>query len=404
MLSIITGRWAFRALLVYAGAGIGALSVSSCDRVPLLAPFDSTITLSANTAIVQTNGVAEIRATVIESAGTPVHDGTLVTFSTNLGVLSPTEARTVNGVATVQFVANGQSGEAQIRANSGAARPTEGQINGLSLKVGGAAAGRVTLNASPASLSASGGSSTITANVTDAVGNALSGVSVSFSTTDGSLSTTVATSDGSGNARTTLTTTREATVTATVGANMATVVITVVPRPTVTISSSGSPTVGGVATFTISATPAQGGAPLDTVTINFGDGSPIVSLGSGGTGIPAQHVYDDAGPFTVTVTARDTTGQVASASTPIVVIQPVIVGITTSKTPGTTDATFTAVVTPAGTQVATYTWSFGDGTVETVTSNPITHHYVANATYTVRLTVTTVNGQTASATSTVTIP
>ena len=73
--------------------------------MPLLAPQASTITLSTASTVVQANGTTEIRATVLEPSGTPVQNGTTVTFTTNLGALSPAEARTLNGVATVQFVA-----------------------------------------------------------------------------------------------------------------------------------------------------------------------------------------------------------------------------------------------------------------------------------------------------------
>ena len=94
---------------------------AACDKLPLLAPQESTITLSTASTVVQANGTTEIRATVLESSGTPVQNGTTVTFTTNLGTLSPVDARTLNGVATARFVANGQSGTAAIKAISGGA-------------------------------------------------------------------------------------------------------------------------------------------------------------------------------------------------------------------------------------------------------------------------------------------
>jgi PKD repeat protein/plastocyanin len=399
MFSVITGRSAFTSAGVCAAVAALALGAFACDKVPLLAPSASTITLSSNITTVQANGVAEIRAMVLESSGTPVQNGTTVTFTTTLGAVAPVDARTVNGVATTQFIGNGQSGEAIIRATSGAAKPAEGQTTGLTLKVGGAAASKVTVNANPTTVPALGGSSTIIANVVDAAGNPLSGVGITFSTTAGSLSTNVSTSDGSGNARTTLTTNRDATVTAAVGANTATVSITAAPRPTILLAASGNSTVGGITTFTITATTAAGGVPIESITIDYGDGD---SEPLGTTSTTAQHVYDEPGSYTVTATVRDATGQTSTAVTPIVVVQPVIIGISYSKSGNT--ATFTAVVTPAGTPVATYTWSYGDGSSETATTNTVTHDYVPNATYTVRLTVTTTSSQTASNQATITIP
>jgi hypothetical protein len=119
---------------------------------------------------------------VLEQAGTPVQNGTTVTFSTTLGALSPFEARTLNGVATVQFLGNGQSGKATIKAISGGAAS-----EGLDISVGAAAAGRVNLTASPTSVPSTGGTSTITAVVADASATRWQR-SVTFSTTAGTFS------------------------------------------------------------------------------------------------------------------------------------------------------------------------------------------------------------------------
>ena len=48
----------------------------------------------------------------------PVPDGTVVFFFTNLGRLEPAEAKTRNGVASVNFVADSRSGIATISATS----------------------------------------------------------------------------------------------------------------------------------------------------------------------------------------------------------------------------------------------------------------------------------------------
>src|SRR3712207_5325088 len=78
--------------------------VSACDKVPLLAPTESTITLTASTTIVPVNGTAQIVASVTEAAGTPVQNGTVVTFTSSFGNIEPAEARTQGGKATVRFV------------------------------------------------------------------------------------------------------------------------------------------------------------------------------------------------------------------------------------------------------------------------------------------------------------
>ena len=249
MLSIITGlarSGNLRVAMLCAGTAVLSLA---CDKVPLLAPVESVITLSTASSVVQANGTAEIRAVVIEPSGTPVHDGTTVTFTTNLGTLLPGEARTQNGIATVQFLGNGQSGTATIRAISGGAASET-----IEVLVGGGAAARIVVTANP-NQTAAGIPSVIAATVTDASGNALRGVPVFFSTDFGSLSSTTAnTSMLTGEAQVTLVTNRDATVTASTGAGTttsATVRVTVTSLPEITITVSNSPTEGQPVTFTL---------------------------------------------------------------------------------------------------------------------------------------------------------
>src|SRR4051812_43218620 len=77
-----------------------ALAVSACDKVQLLAPTDSTITLTTSSATIPSGGSTTLSAAVLESAGTAVQNGTTVRFATNLGRIEPAEAQTRNGVAT----------------------------------------------------------------------------------------------------------------------------------------------------------------------------------------------------------------------------------------------------------------------------------------------------------------
>ena len=124
---------------------------------------------------------------------------------------------------------------------------------------------------------------------------------------------------------TTLTTNREATVTASVAGKTATVVVSVAVRPTVTVSASAPSRLSEGPRHSPSASaPATGGHPMEQVTINYGDGR-STNLGPvSGTGITVQHIYDDHDTYTVTVTATDLSGESASAST-VIVVQPVVV-------------------------------------------------------------------------------
>jgi hypothetical protein len=394
MLPILTGR--LRTFHIWTLA-VCAMAVSTCDKLPLLAPQESTITLSTASTIVQANGTTEIRATVLEPSGTPVQNGTTVTFTTNLGSMSPAEARTLNGVATARFVANGESGSAAIKAISGGATS-----EALTLTVGAAAANGISLNANPTRVPAGGGSSVISATVTDTSGNPLQGVPVTFSSTAGSLSSTSVSTNLSGIASTTLTANREATVTAAVAGKTSTVVVGVGVRPTVSVSTSSEPTVGGPTTFTISALPAAGGDPIEQVTINYGDRR-STNLGPvSGSAITVQHIYNNHGTFSVTVTATDLSGESATAST-VIVVQPVVVLSLAASRKGNV-ATFTATVSPSDTVVAAYAWNFGDGESATTSTNQISHAYAEPGVYNVTVTATTSTGRRASASITVSIP
>lgn len=100
---------------------LGAVIVTACDSSPLVAPVGSTISIFSTATSLAPGGTAEISAIVIEEAGTPVHDGTLVYFNATLGTLNPAEAETRDGVAVTTFTAGTTTGTAQIAATSGGA-------------------------------------------------------------------------------------------------------------------------------------------------------------------------------------------------------------------------------------------------------------------------------------------
>ena len=312
---------------MWALAACVGIVASGCDKLPLLAPQLSTISLTSNSTIVQANGTAEIRATVLESAGTPVQNGTTVSFTTTLGTVNPPDARTVNGVATTQFVGNGQSGEAEIRAASGGAKPADTANPSLKLKVGGAAAGRLAVSATPSRLPAAGGSSTITATVSDTSGNPLASVPVTFSTTNGTLSNPVATywfqrtgighfehdqgcdrdrcgrrerdrCDHPGDCQR-------------CGGSRANAGL----RDNV----AADPTVGQTVTFTLNVGAGSATAdPFRSIVINFGDGSSQDLGGVSGT-VTVAHVYDASDTYTVTATGTTASGDSQTATTVIFV-------------------------------------------------------------------------------------
>jgi PKD repeat protein len=354
----------------------------ACDKMPLSAPTESTITLYASGTTVGLNASIDITATVIESAGTPVQNGTVVTFTTTLGTIEPNEARTNNGKATVKLVAGTRSGTAEIRAFSG------GTSSGdpLTVAVGAAAAGRVDLLANPSTLPAAGGAVQLTAVVNDAAGNRLAGVPVNFATDAGLLTQNSVVTDANGEARTTLTTTSSAQVTATVaggssegGSITATLTIPVRVGPSVAISVLSASVVPGVAaTFEVTVT--AGGAAVRTATIDFGDGVQQ-SVGTAGKST-VSHIYAASGMYTVKAVVVDNVGESATAMA-TVSVQPVVVMVSLIVTPSpvttTAPAEISASVTtaPAGAIIERYEWDFGDGSGRTISSGTTSHLYAS---------------------------
>src|SRR5512132_325930 len=95
----------------------------TCNQAVLTAGPGSTLRVSANPPFIEAHGgVSVITAVVIEEIGTPVPDGTVVQFFTDLGDIQE-QGRTNDGVARVNLIADSRSGKATITAISGPAGP-----------------------------------------------------------------------------------------------------------------------------------------------------------------------------------------------------------------------------------------------------------------------------------------
>jgi hypothetical protein len=411
-------------------AAFGALAILSfaaaCDKVPLLAPTGSVISLFAATNTVPLNSEIEIIANVIENgvtstpsttggtptatpsststagAGTPVQNGTLVSFTTTLGRIEPSEARTNNGQVRVKLITGNQSGTATITAFSGGA---SGKLENL--KVGSAAVERVLISANPQTLGPLGGSSTITARVEDVSGSGLAGIPVTFTTDNGTLSPSSATTDALGNAQTVLNTSRPAKVTANVAGKTADVTVGLNPRTGVTIVGPTTPvSAGQPATFTVSVAST---ANVRDVTVDFGDGRQQ-SLGALSGSVPVQHTYAEAGTYTVRATATEASGFTEFQATSVTILpgQPPGVIITASNNNPSIGETviFTATVSGATSTILRYEWDFGDGalprTAQT-TGNRATTSYTTIGTKVITVRVVQASGPSGEGTTSLTV-
>lgn len=385
----------------------------ACEKVPLTSPTGSTISLSTNSNIVPVNGSVDITATVTESAGTAVQNGTTVIFTSDFGRLDPAEAKTQNGRATVKFIASGQSGTVKVNAYSGAASTSSGTTSGaLTLLVGGAAAGRITVRAEPPNIPQTGGTVQVFANVTDTNGNALAGAPVTFTiggtTGTGILGSASVVTDANGQAQTSLTTNQTTTVTATVAttttaAVTANVVVTALAAPTIAIACT-APTAGfsvGVAVnCTVTPAVASGGSPLQNVTVNWGDGTGEQSQGNVTGATTVSHTYTSPNTYTITAAVTDLNGQRGTGVISVVVQR--LLPTLTLTVPATGSAGVPVVMSiapPASPPqpITSVTVDFGDGTSRNfgalTSTQGFTKTYSSAGGYTVTARATDASGQ-----------
>ena len=431
-------------------AALGSVSVlatlsvlaAGCEKVPLLAPSGSTITLTATATALPLNGTTQIVAQVVEPSGTAPHSGTQVTFTTTLGSVQPANVETdTNGQAIAIFRAGTSNGTATITAISGGVSASGNAA--VKIAIGTAAVGSVRLGANPTILPPTGGTTSLVAQVFDINGNALVNAPVFFTTSAGTIDQFVVNTDQSGIATARLTTANQATVTASVGAqggsttpgtgtggggggtgttpaaptstqSTATITVLIGGAPQVVITPPTTPPGAGLpAAYTFAVTAATtNGCLVRDLTVNWGDGQ-VQDLGAVTGSAVVQHAYAIAGSYTIKATVTDSCGftqTVSSGVSVIVTANPTII-ITPSVPTGSKTATFTIQVTPpTGVGIVDALINFGDGVTSDLggVTGTITvqHTYpnVANQTYTVTVTVTDTLGRTTTGQTTVNVP
>lgn len=169
--------------------------------------------------------------------------------------------------------------------------------------------------------------------------------------------------------------------------------------PTLTISSSltsSSTTVGQSIDF--GAVVAGGTLPISAIAWTFGDGGTA-------TGAFVSHTYLAAGSVTVTATATDARGLVATASLVLTVTSVPAPGVTltlgaTTVIPGT-PVSFVAEVS-GGVAPFTYAWTV-NGAAQAETGNVLVFNPPNAGTYTIGVTVTDAAGAKASGSSVLTV-
>ncbi len=169
------------------------------------------------------------------------------------------------------------------------------------------------------------------------------------------------------------------------------------PPSAVISSTTGAGPAPLQVTFDGSGSKAASGASIAGYSWSFGDGTSA-------TGATAAHSYTAAGTYTATLTVTDTQGLTNSASTPIVVTAPVVIenkpptaAATATPTSGTAPLTVSfdgSASADSDGSIATYLWTFGDGS--TATGKTASHTYTGAGDYTAILQVTDDQGATGS--------
>jgi hypothetical protein len=189
---------------------IVVMSQLTCHQVIFHAPPGSEMACERNPiAIAAFNGVSVITCFVMEATGTPVADGTVVQFFTDLGRI-PEQGKTNDGVVRVNLQADGRSGVAHVSAISGGGSlpaPSSSSVtvtttpvqrgvsaskarspvslagvmasDNVEVTIGNANAQQIQISANPPRITESR-SSQIVATVFDGFGNPVAGVPVFF--------------------------------------------------------------------------------------------------------------------------------------------------------------------------------------------------------------------------------
>src|SRR5688572_23611987 len=189
-----------------------ALFCLYCKGSNDVAGGNSRLILSADPAQIGIAGTSSLTVTGTDESGAPLPDGTSVSFSVDQsGRVTPASVELVNGTGTSTYFATFSAGEITVTATSGSVQAR------ATITVADDIEENVFVSANPGTFPAGGGTSVISAVVTDDSGKPIGGLGVRFSTTNGTLQSggTPIRTNSNGLATDVLNTNESATVTAT---------------------------------------------------------------------------------------------------------------------------------------------------------------------------------------------
>lgn len=165
----------------------------SCGQAILTAPVGSTLAVNINPPFIAAHGdTAVVSVLVLEPAGTPVPDNTVVQFFTTLGTIDE-QGKTNDGVARVNLRSDARSGTARVSVFSGPATATSEVI------IGATRPSRILYGALDSRIDLKTGRNTANFKVTvlDANANPVMGVPVRFTVVDNAVTDTILGADTS---------------------------------------------------------------------------------------------------------------------------------------------------------------------------------------------------------------
>ncbi|HEX3556838.1 MAG TPA: invasin domain 3-containing protein [Thermoanaerobaculia bacterium] len=143
-----------------------------------------TLLISSSPNNIAVNDTSNITVIARNSDGSPVADGTVVTLTTNLGLITPSRPTTQGGVATATLQAGSQPGTATI---TGIVGTSDAVTTTVTIRD---AASDISLQADSQTIPPSGGTITFSAFVINSQGQPLQGASVTFSSQVGTFANT----------------------------------------------------------------------------------------------------------------------------------------------------------------------------------------------------------------------
>ncbi len=361
------------------------LTAPGCKKALLIAPESATLVVTVNPAGIPLGGKTTVTVVGYKASGTPLPDGTLIYFSTDIGSIERSK-ETVSGVAEAEFHSNdNRSGIATLTVTSGNAKTTPEEIT---ITIGNSALDSLTVGVDPSTLPIGGGSSIIRVAAYDATLNPMPNVPLVITTTSGQLASGGATiyTSADGSAQDTLTTQNTAEITVTSGSITINATVTVtdnlLPKPAFTFSPT-NPVVGDKVVFNARSSTDDDGEII-LYQWDFGDTKKD-------QGEVVNHKFKSPGTYEVVLTVTDNANNKVSTSRTVTVTQgsaPTARIIYSPDNPGLGDTIYFNAEDssdPDG-EIVSYEWDFGEGSSDSGVK--VTHAYHSSGQYRVILKVT----------------